>query len=138
MLQGHRDLESLQSSVWKLKHWRATVAWSMLAELPKILVFSKAKRCLDGRRREGAIVVQQRFQWSGEEASVTSALRLHDATNAYLSTKHGRWPNRQQIRWCSKMCTIFFDQRISLASATISDEEGEIDHAYLRRHHTSL
>ena len=60
--------------------------------------------CLDGRRREGAILVQQGCQWSAEKAEVTSALRLHDATNAYLSTRHdvAIW---QQLRWHSRKWT---------------------------------
>ena len=43
---------------------------------------------LEGRRRDGAILVQQRCQWSAARAEVTSVLRLHGATNAYLSMKH--------------------------------------------------
>ena len=43
MLQGHRDWTCLQSSVWKLRHWRATVAWSIPAELLKIPVFSERR-----------------------------------------------------------------------------------------------
>ena len=83
--------------------------------------------CLDGRRWEAAILEQQRCQWSAEKAGVTSALRLHDATNAYLSTKHDV-ANRQQIRWHSKRWTRnLFDQRIPVAIGTITDEEGLID-----------
>ena len=44
--------------------------------------------CLEGRRREGVTWVQQRCQWSEAKAELTSVLRLHDATNAYLSMKH--------------------------------------------------
>ena len=47
-----------------------------------------AHGCLEGRRREGAILVQQRCQWSAASAGVTSVFRLHDATNANLSMKH--------------------------------------------------
>ena len=44
--------------------------------------------CLEGRRREGATLVQQRCQRSVEKAGVTSAMKLHDASNAYLSLYH--------------------------------------------------
>ena len=47
-----------------------------------------AHGCLEGRRREGAILVQQRCQWSAASAGVTSVFRLHDARSAYLSMKH--------------------------------------------------
>ena len=33
-----------QASVWKLRHWRAIVAWSLPAELLKILVFHKGEQ----------------------------------------------------------------------------------------------
>ena len=36
---GHRDWTFLQAAVWKLRHWRASVAWSIPAELLKILIF---------------------------------------------------------------------------------------------------
>ena len=39
-LVGHRDWTCLQAAVWKLRHWRASVAWSIPAELLKILVCS--------------------------------------------------------------------------------------------------
>ena len=39
MLQGHRDWTCLQAPVWKLRHWRVTVAWSIPAELLKLPVF---------------------------------------------------------------------------------------------------
>ena len=35
---GHRDWKCLQTSVWKLRHWRAIIAWSTPAELLKILL----------------------------------------------------------------------------------------------------
>ena len=47
-----------------------------------------ADGCLEGRQREGAILVQRRCQRSAEKAEVTSALRLHGATNMYLSIYH--------------------------------------------------
>ena len=47
-----------------------------------------AHGCLEGRGREGAILVQQRCQWNATRAGVTSILRLVDATAAYLSIKH--------------------------------------------------
>ena len=37
--QGHRDWKCLQAAVWKLRHWRASVPWSIPAELLKVLVF---------------------------------------------------------------------------------------------------
>ena len=37
--QGHRDWTCLQAAVWRLRHWRASVGWSIPAELLKILVF---------------------------------------------------------------------------------------------------
>ena len=40
-----------------------------------------------GDEGRGAILLQQRSQWSADKAGVTSALRLHDATNAFLSMK---------------------------------------------------
>ena len=71
--------------------------------------------------------MQQRCQWSAAEAGVTSALRLHAATNAYLSMKHDV-AKQAANGMRSKMWTRkFFDQCISLAVVTISDGEGEID-----------
>ena len=44
---------------------------------------------LDGRRREASdSFTTGGSQWSADKAGVTSALRLHDATNAFLSMKH--------------------------------------------------
>ena len=44
---------------------------------------------LDGRRREGSdSFTTEGSQWSADEPGVTSAVRLHDATNALLSMKH--------------------------------------------------
>ena len=40
MQQGHRDCKCLQVAVWRLRHWRASVPWSIPAELLKILVSS--------------------------------------------------------------------------------------------------
>ena len=41
--KGHRDGKCLQAAVWKLRHWRASVPWSIPTELPKILVSPKRK-----------------------------------------------------------------------------------------------
>ena len=42
-----------------------------------------------GDEGRGAILLQQGgSQWSADKAGVTSALRLQDATNAFLSMKH--------------------------------------------------
>ena len=37
--QEHRGWKCLQAAVWRLQHWRASVAWSIPTELLKILVF---------------------------------------------------------------------------------------------------
>ena len=58
---------------------------------------------------------------------VTSALRLHDATNAYLSMKHGvakQVANEMALKEIDK-CHL--DQRITTAVVTIFGEEGEVD-----------
>ena len=60
--------------------------------------------------------MQQRCQWSAAKAGVTSALRLHDATTAYLSMKHD----------VAKQAANEMALRISSAVVTISGEEGEI------------
>ena len=83
--------------------------------------------CLDGRRREGAILVQQSWQWSAAKAGVTAAPRLHDATNAYLAMKHDVTKQAANEMTLKEVDKSFFDQRIPLAVGTISDEEGEID-----------
>ena len=44
-------------------------------------------RISGGTKKGGSVLVQQRCQWSAAMAEVTSVLRLHDATNAYLSMK---------------------------------------------------
>ena len=67
---------------------QATVPWA-----------SWAHRCLEGQKREGAILVQQRCQWSAARAGVAWVFRVHDARNAYLSMKHTTWPCRQQTKW---------------------------------------
>ena len=68
--------------------------------------------CLDGRRREGPILVRQRRQGSAAEAGVTSAaLRLPDARNAYLPIKHDgakQPPNEMALKEVDKK---FFDPR---------------------------
>ena len=71
--------------------------------------------CLEGRRREGAILVQQKCQLSAAEAGVTSILRLHDATNGNLAMKHNaakQGVNEMVLKGADK---FFFDERISLA-----------------------
>ena len=72
-------------------------------------------------------MVQQRCQWSAEKAGVTSAVRLHDATNAYSSLYHG--PARKGAHWLVLKETDrqFLDPRISHAVVNIADEETEID-----------
>ena len=57
----------------------------------------------DEERR--AILVQPRCQWSAEKASVTSALRQHDTTNAFLSIKHDvvkQAANEMALRRCRR------------------------------------
>ena len=44
--------------------------------------------CVEGRRRDGAVLVQQSCPWSAEQAGVTSVLSLHDATTANLPMYH--------------------------------------------------
>ena len=61
--------------------------------------------CREGRRREGAIKVQQRCQWSAEKARVTSALRLYDVTKACLSLHHGSAKGKRRMGWCSRKRT---------------------------------
>ena len=39
MQQGHRDWTCLQVAVWRPRHWRAPVPWSIPAELLEILIF---------------------------------------------------------------------------------------------------
>ena len=55
-------------------------------EADLLLTTAKWDPWADGglERREGAILVQQRCLRSAERACATSALRLHEATNAYL------------------------------------------------------
>ena len=82
--------------------------------------------CLEGRRREGAILVHQRCQWSAAQAGVTSASRLHDATNGYLSMKHDVAKQGANEMVPHEVDLEFFDQRISLAVVTIPDEEAKL------------
>ena len=86
-----------------------------------------AHGCLEGRRREGAILVQQRCQWSAASAGVTSVFRLHDATNAYLSMKHDVAKQAANEMARKEIDKFYFDQRISLAVVTVGGEEGNID-----------
>ena len=61
--------------------------------------------------------MQQRCQWSAG-AGVTSVLRLHDVTNAYLSMKHDvgkQAANEMALK------------EIALAVVTVGGEEGNID-----------
>ena len=75
--------------------------------------------CLEGPRREGAILVQQRcHQWSAAKAGVTSALRLHDATHAYLSVKHDVANQAANETALKEVGKEFSNQRISLAVVT--------------------
>ena len=77
---------------------------------------SWAHGCLEGRRREGAILIQQRCQWSAARAGVTSVLRLHDATYAYLSMKHDVAKQAANKMASKEIDQFYFDPRISLAS----------------------
>ena len=58
---------------------------------------------------------------------MTSAPRLHDVTNAYLSMMHIVTKQAANETALKEVDKSFFDQRIPLAVGTISDEEGEID-----------
>ena len=78
--------------------------------------------CLEGPR-----VVQQRCQWIAEKAGVTSALGLHDATNAYLSLHHGSANEAAHWLVLKETDRRFLDPRISHAVVNIADEETAID-----------
>ena len=80
--------------------------------------------CLEARRKERAIMLQQRCEWSAEKTELTSALRLHDVPVAVprASKSSGAWAGAPR-----KPKKQFFDQRISHAVVNIADEEGEID-----------
>ena len=82
--------------------------------------------CLAGRRREGAIMVQQRCQWSAEKAGA-SHLRLHDATNACSPLCHGSAKEAAHWLVLKETDRQFLDPRISHAVVNIADEETEID-----------
>ena len=178
MVQGHRDLNIRSASVWKLKHWRSSVTWSIPAEHLKILVFfqrriTKSRTSTELETKENAKDVQPiikhffvslfavvhvaeyaALSWhraqgafipKGAKAErcimvmcslgkswyrglgVTSALRLHDATNAFLSMKHDVVKHAANEMELKEVDKELFDQHISLAVVTISDEEGEID-----------
>ena len=71
--------------------------------------------------------MQQRCHWSADKAGVTSALRLHDATYAFLSMVHDVAMQAANEIALKEMDKFFFDQLISLAVVTISDKDGEID-----------
>ena len=67
-----------------------------------------------------AILLQQGSQWSADKAGVTSALRLHDATNALLSMKRDadkQTANQMALKDVDKG---FFCQRIPLAVVTMT------------------
>ena len=57
---------------------------------------------------------------------MTSVLRLHDATNAYLWTKHDVAKQAENEMALKEIDKFFFGQRISLPVATIGGEEVEI------------
>ena len=83
--------------------------------------------CLEGRRREGVTWVQQRCQWSEAKAEFTSVLRLHDATNAYLSMKHDVAKQAAKRDGVPRTRQCIFRSPRSSGSGTISNEECEID-----------
>ena len=72
-------------------------------------------------------MVQQRCQWSAEKAGVTSAVRLHDATNAYSSLYHGSAEEAAHWLVLKETDRQFLDPRISHAVVNIAVEETEID-----------
>ena len=82
--------------------------------------------CLEGRRREGAIMVRQRCQWSAEKAGA-SHLRLHDATNGDSPLCHGSAKEAAHWLVLKETDRQFLDPRISHAVVNIADEETEID-----------
>ena len=57
---------------------------------------------------------------------MTSVLKLHDATNAYLWTKHDVAKQAANEMALKEIDKFFFKQRISLPVATICGEEVEI------------
>ena len=58
---------------------------------------------------------------------MTSVLRLHDATDAYLWTKHDVAKQAANEMALKEVDKFFFGQRISLPVVTIGGEEVEID-----------
>ena len=58
---------------------------------------------------------------------MTSVLRLHDATNANLSTEHEVAKQSANEMVLKEIDKYYFDQRISSAVVTIGGEEGNID-----------
>ena len=78
---------------------------------------------LEERRREGSdSFTTEGSQWSADKAGVTSAVRLQDATNAFLSMKHEldkQAANQMALRDPDKVF-FFFDQRISLTVVTMT------------------
>ena len=58
---------------------------------------------------------------------MTSVLRLHDATNANLSTEHEVAKQAASEIFFKEIDKYHFDQRISSAVVTIGGEEGNID-----------
>ena len=71
--------------------------------------------------------MQQRCQWSAAKTGVTNVLRLHDARNAYLWTKHDVVKRAAKEMALKEVDKFFFDQRISLPVVTTGGEEVEID-----------
>ena len=63
---------------------------------------------------------------SAAKAGATSALWLHDATNAYLSMQHEVAKQAANEMALKEVDKFLFDPRISLGAVTISVEEGEI------------
>ena len=58
---------------------------------------------------------------------MTSVLKLHDATNAYLSMKHDVAKQAANEMALKEIDKFYFDQRISLAVVTVGGEERNID-----------
>ena len=92
--QGLRDWKCLQASVWKLRDWRATVAWSMPAQLLEIHVFPnggarkpykhglayKTKRA--GSQHKSSGIIKHYF--------VSLSVVVHAAENAPISSQRAQ------------------------------------------------
>ena len=72
--------------------------------------------------------MQRRYQWSAPKTGVTSALRLHNATNAYLSMKHDVARQAANEMALKEVDKFFFDQRISLTVVTTVNTSHDCQH----------